>query len=88
MYTTDIETKVNFFLTDESDSLDSALHLINSKAVKTCILDSDTITVTMVEGFEHYLTFYIQKQRCPKYYPVFLEIVQNTLIQNGGIEEE
>ena len=92
MFETDIEFRANVFLTDESDSIDSALRLMSSKAVKTTIHDNETITISMREGTDYYLTFFIQKRRCPKYHPVFFEMVQemiqNTLIQNGGIEEE
>ena len=88
MMKTQVQGELNVWLTDDSDSIHSALCLAKSNTVSVKLLDSDTIIINMNENFDTYLTFFIGKSRCPKYYPEFLKIALGTLIQNGGIEEE
>ena len=88
MTQTTIQGELNIWLTDNSDSIHSALCLAKSDTVRTKLIGSDTVIINMKENYDTYLTFFIQRDRCPEYYPEFLNIALSTLIQNGGIEEE
>ena len=88
MTKTTIQGTLDIWLTDNSDSIHSALCLAKSNTVRTKLIGSDTIVVSMAENFDTYLTFFIRQDACPEHYPEFLNIALGTLIQNGGIEEE